>query len=204
MNLLIATRNPHKLEEIHAILDLPGIDLVSALDFPELPDVIEDGATLEANAVKKAVSLALATGLWSMADDTGLEVDALNGEPGVRSARYAGEPTDYAANNRKLLQALEPHANRAARFRTVIALADPTGRAQIVEGICPGTIATAPRGTGGFGYDPLFIPDNETRCFAELTNDEKNRISHRGRALHAAATTWSDQLRALAATPPPA
>jgi len=196
MKLLIATRNPHKLEEICAIFDLPHLEIVSALDYPDIPDVVEDGATLEANAVKKAVTLSLETGLWSLADDTGLEVEALDGAPGVRSARYAGEPVDYAANNRKLLEALAGQPNRAARFRTVIALSEPSGRAQIVEGICEGHIAESPRGTNGFGYDPLFVPAGETRRFAELTAAEKNILSHRARALAAAQEKWSNLLGA--------
>ena len=190
MQLLIATRNAHKLEEIRQIFDVPGLQIVSAFDFPDVPDVIEDGATLEANAVKKAVELALATGLYALADDTGLEVRALDGEPGVYSARYAGEPADYAANNRKLLQALDGIEDRTAQFRCVIALSEPGGRAQYVEGICPGRIATEPRGSNGFGYDPLFVPDGYDRTFAELSSDEKNRISHRARALSEARRTW--------------
>jgi XTP/dITP diphosphohydrolase len=196
MKLLIATRNSHKLEEIRALFAAAGLELASALDFPELPDVVEDGATLEANAVKKAVSLALATGWWSLADDSGLEVEALGGAPGVYSARYAGEPPDDQANNRKLLAALDGRTDRSARFRCVIALSTPEGRAQYVEGVCRGGIVTAPRGTAGFGYDPLFVPDGHQRTFAELTADEKNRISHRGRALAKAREQWSAILEA--------
>ncbi len=199
MKLLIATRNPHKLEEMQQILPAAGIQWVSALDFPEIPDVIEDGKTLEANAIKKAVTLALATGLYALADDTGLEVDALEGAPGVYSARYAGEPPDYAANNRKLLAELASKDSRSAQFRTVIALSDPSGHAQIVEGVCRGEIAESMSGTAGFGYDPLFVPEGETRTFAEMSADEKNRISHRGRALRAAMGAWGEQLIQLAA-----
>ncbi len=188
--LVLATRNQHKLEEFEAILGTGEFEWVSALDFPDIPEVIEDGETLEANAVKKAVTLALATGLRALADDTGLEVSALDGAPGVYSARYAGEPPDYAANNRKLLDALADVDDRRGRFRCVIALAEPDGRAQYVEGICAGTIATAPMGEGGFGYDPLFIPDGEQRTFAQMSAAEKNRQSHRGRALAAARERW--------------
>lgn len=195
MKLLFATRNRHKLGEIKEIFGLPGLDMVSALDFPEIPEVIEDGDTLEANAVKKAVTLALATGLTAMADDTGLEVDALNGAPGVYSARYAGEQADYAANNRKLLAELEGVTDRRARFRCVISLAEPSGRAEYVDGTCAGHIAHSPRGDNGFGYDPLFIPDGFDRTFAELSADEKNRISHRGRALAQARAIWSSALK---------
>lgn len=191
MKLLIATRNAHKLREIREIFDIPGLEIVSALDYPEIPDVVEDGETLEANAIKKAVTLARETGLWSMADDTGLEVAALNGEPGVYSARYAGGDASYADNNRKLLGALDGALDRSAQFRCVMALADPAGDAQIVEGVCRGRIADAVRGDGGFGYDPLFVPDGFDRTFAELSAEEKNRISHRGRALAEARHAWS-------------
>lgn len=198
MKLLIATRNPHKLEEMQQMLPASGVEWVSALDFPDVPDVVEDGETLEANAIKKAVTLALATGLYALADDTGLEVDALDGAPGVYSARYAGEPPDYAANNRKLLTELASHTSRSAQFRTVIALSDPSGHAQIVEGVCRGEIAESLSGTAGFGYDPLFIPEGENRTFAEMSADEKNRISHRGRALQAAMEAWGEWLIQLA------
>ncbi len=204
MKLLIATRNPHKLEEIREIFDLPGLDIVSALDYPEIPDVVEDGETLEANAVKKAVTLALATGLHALADDTGLEVDALHGAPGVYSARYAGEHADYAANNRKLLAALNETDNRNAQFRCVIALAEPDGRAQYVEGVCRGAIARAPRGENGFGYDPLFVPEGHERTFAELASAEKHRLSHRGRALTEARRAWSERLAPEPEKPNPA
>ena len=194
MNLVIATRNRHKLEEIRAILGRPGLVLVSALDFPEVPDVEETGTTFEENAALKARALAAATGHPALGDDSGLEVDALDGAPGIYSARYAGEPVDYAANNRKLLAALHGVANRRARFRTALALVLPDGALHLVEGRCEGVIADAPRGTEGFGYDPLFIPDGESRTFAEMPAAEKNRMSHRARALAAAANAWSTLL----------
>ncbi|HMP73031.1 MAG TPA: RdgB/HAM1 family non-canonical purine NTP pyrophosphatase [Kiritimatiellia bacterium] len=190
MKLLIATRNPHKLEEIKAIFPLPGLHLVSALDFPDLPDVVEDGLTLEANAIKKAREWHAATGLPALADDTGLEVDALGGQPGVWSARYAGEPVDYHANNRKLLHELQHAPTRTARFRSILALAGLSATILTVEGRVEGTMATAPRGTHGFGYDPLFIPEGHTRTFAEMTGPEKNQLSHRARALAAAHRAW--------------
>lgn len=196
MKLVIATRNRHKLEEIRAIFDVPGLEIASALDYPEVPDVEEDGATFEANAVKKAVALARATGHWAMADDSGLEVDALEGAPGVYSARYAGEPVDYAANNRKLLKALEDTADRRARFRCVIALADPDGKARTVEGRCEGTIAREERGRRGFGYDPVFVPEGHAETFAEMAAEAKNAISHRGRAVRAAQAAWGGLLAA--------
>ena len=195
MKLLIASRNPKKLEEIRAILDIPGLDLVSALDIPDAPDVDEDGATFQENAIKKAVTLARATGLWTLADDSGLEVDALNGAPGVYSARYAGEPVKYEANNRKLLAALMGEANRRARFRCVIALSSPDGDARTVEGACEGSILEVLRGRRGFGYDPLFVPDGWRETFAEMDEAEKNRISHRGRALARARQAWGDLLK---------
>jgi XTP/dITP diphosphohydrolase len=198
MDLIIATRNAHKLEEIQAILGRTGLVIGSALDFPDLPDVEETGSTFEENAALKALALATATGLPALGDDSGLEVDALDGAPGIYSARYAGEPVDYAANNRKLLAALNRSTNRRARFRTALALARPNGTLLYVDGRCEGVIATAPRGTAGFGYDPLFIPDGETRTFAEMPAAEKNLISHRARALAAAAIAWADTL-----SPPP-
>jgi XTP/dITP diphosphohydrolase len=194
MKLLIATRNRHKLEEIRAILALHGVACVGLGEIPDAPEVVEDGDTFEANAIKKAASLARVTGLWTLADDSGLEVDALDGDPGVRSARYAGEPSDDGANNRKLLAALANHTNRRARFRCVIALADPGGHVRTVSGACPGVILTSPRGRAGFGYDPLFVPDGADRTFAELDAATKNRISHRARALQEAVTAWADVL----------
>lgn len=194
MKLVIATRNQHKLEEIRAIFHVPGLEVASALDFPDVPDVVEDGVTFESNAIKKAVTLARATGLWAMADDSGLEVDALGGAPGVYSARYAGEPVSYKANNEKLLRELAAAPSRAARFRCVIALSDPAGRAETVEGRCEGAIASAERGAGGFGYDPLFIPEGHRQTFSEMPSAAKNAISHRGRALAKAADAWGRML----------
>lgn len=191
MKLLIASRNAKKLKEIKSILQVPGLELVSAADVPGAPDVEEDGTTFEENAGKKAATLAKATGLWALADDSGLEVDALGGAPGVYSARYAGEPTKYSANNRKLLKALAGETNRRARFRCVIALASPQGEVKTVEGACEGVIADAPRGRKGFGYDPLFIPEGHALTFAEMDAADKNRISHRGRALAKADAEWS-------------
>ena len=189
--LLVATRNPKKLREIQEILGASGMTLLSVADVAgDLPEVVEDGDTFEANAIKKAVTLARASGLLTLADDSGLEVDALGGAPGVYSARYAGEPSCDTANNRKLLGALEGASDRRARFRCVIALAVPDGRAATVDGRCEGRIADAPRGEGGFGYDPLFIPDGHARTFAELGSDVKHRISHRGAALRAAVKAW--------------
>lgn len=191
MKLLIATRNAHKLDEIRAILSRPGLTLVGVAEHGRpLPEVVEDADTFTGNALKKARTLCAASGLWTLADDSGLEVDAIDGAPGVYSARYAGEGAGDAANNARLLRELDDVEDRRARFRCVLALAAPDGRDWTVEGCCEGRIARAPSGTGGFGYDPLFHPDGGTCSFAELTPAEKNRISHRARALAAAAREW--------------
>jgi XTP/dITP diphosphohydrolase len=194
MKLVLATRNKHKLEEIESIFNFRGLEISSAFDYPEIPDVVEDGDTLEANAIKKAVTLARALNCWALADDSGLEVEALDGAPGVYSARYAGEEVSYAANNVKLLAELADKPNRAAAFRTVIALSDPAGNTRTVEGRCDGVIIDTCRGECGFGYDPLFVPEGYERTFAELDSTEKNRISHRARALKAAELAWADLL----------
>jgi len=170
-NLLLATRNPGKIGEITALLE--GI-----------PEVDEDGKTLEENALKKARLAFAATQYPSLADDTGLEVFALQMAPGVRSARYSGEDATYEMNNEKLLSALAgvPAQERKARFRCVVAFVDK-GTEHVAEGICNGMIAGACRGEEGFGYDPLFIPDGYPLTFAELSREVKNSISHRARAL---------------------
>ncbi|MBU0676726.1 MAG: XTP/dITP diphosphatase [Verrucomicrobia bacterium] len=201
MKLLIATRNRHKAEEILQIFNVPGLEVVTALDFSDLPDVEEDKDTFEGNAIKKAVAMAKNSGLWAMADDSGLEVDALGGEPGVYSARFAGEPVDYDANNAKLLIALAGVENRTARFRCVVALSDPDGNVKTVEAKCEGLIDFYPKGDQGFGYDPLFIPEGKTQTFAELPPEEKHAISHRGRALQKAHEQWADTLRSLTLGP---
>ena len=194
MKLLIASGNKHKVEEIRAILAAPDREFLSLGDVPSLPEVVEDGATFAENALKKARALSDATGLWALGDDSGLEVDALDGAPGIYSARYAGIHGDDAANNRKLLAALHGNTNRGAQFHCAIALAAPDGRHWIVDGICRGTLLAELRGTGGFGYDPLFVPDGDKRTFAELPPSEKNAISHRFRALHALRPLLNTQL----------
>lgn len=194
MKLLIATRNADKLEEIRAIFAVPSLELVSMNDYPDLPQVVEDGPSFDVNAIKKAVTMAFATKLWTMADDSGLEVDALHGAPGVCSARYAGRPVSYEANNTKLLKELENVTNRKARFRCAVALSSPAGRAQVVEEKCEGLIVDSPRGSNGFGYDPLFMPDGYNQTFAEMESDVKNRISHRASALNLARKVWGDFL----------
>lgn len=196
MKILLATRNTHKVTEIRQIFaPLTNLTLLSADECPGLPaEVEEDADTFEGNALKKARTLCDASGLWTLSDDSGLEVLALHGAPGIYSARYAGPGCTYAENNRKLLQALEGVSDRRARFRCVIALCAPDGRQWTVEGICNGEIGYEPKAGGGFGYDPLFIPEGYDRTFAELDPAVKNRISHRGNALRKAFEAWRDLL----------
>jgi XTP/dITP diphosphohydrolase len=184
--LVVATRNKGKLNEITSILASLNVEVVSVLEFPSAPEVEETGSTLEENAFIKAQSVFDATGLPSLADDTGLEVHSLDMHPGVRSARYAGEAVTYADNNRKLLEALRGKTGRErrAQFRCVAAfVADDCKKS--AEGICAGSIIDDPRGSGGFGYDPLFVPDGYSKTFAELPADIKNQISHRALAFKA-------------------
>ena len=183
---MLATRNRDKCAELAALLGDLGIRLRTLDDFPEVPDVTEDGETCEANAVKKASAVARHTGLPAIADDTGLQVEALGGRPGVHAARYAGETVSYADNWRKLLRELEgvPREQRRARFITVAAVARPSAeKVEVVEGVLEGFIAEAPVGTQGFGYDPVFYVPELGKTLAQLTSDEKNRISHRARAV---------------------
>ena len=195
MKLLVATRNKHKLEEIRQIFSMPGLTLLAADEVDGIPaDVVEDADTFEGNALKKALELGKASGLWTLADDSGLEVDALDNAPGVYSARYAGEPCSYPANNTKLLRELNGISNRRARFRCVIALRAPDGREWTVEGRCEGCISEVSHGTNGFGYDPLFVPDGHSQTFAELDSATKNSLSHRGHALRKAAMEWKSML----------
>jgi len=178
--LVCASANPDKVAEIEAILG----DLVELVPRPpDVPDVVEDADTLAGNARLKAVAICDATGLPAVADDTGLEVAALGGAPGVRSARYAGEGSSYAANRAKLLAELGDGGDRAAAFRTCVLVRWPDGRELVADGVCAGTITHDERGDGGFGYDSIFVPDDgDGRTFAEMTDDEKHAISHRGRA----------------------
>lgn len=183
--LVAATANPHKLAEIAAILG----SSVELLPRPSgLGEIAEDGDTLEANARLKATAVCSHTGQPAVADDTGLEVAALGGAPGVRSARYAGEHADDTDNRIRLLAELEGVADRSARFRTVAVVVFPDGRELLAEGTVSGTIASAPQGDHGFGYDPVFVPDGgDGRTFAEMSADEKNAVSHRGRAFRSLA-----------------
>ncbi len=181
MKIVFATNNAHKLAEVRAVLG-EGFELVTLREVGITEDIPETGATLEENASQKARYVYERTGLDCFADDTGLEVEALRGAPGVRSARYATDGHDFAANNRKLLDELQGEDNRRARFRTVISLIRG-GEEQRVEGIVRGSIALSEAGCGGFGYDPLFIPEGYDVTFAEMSANEKNSISHRGRAV---------------------
>ncbi len=183
--LVVGTRNAGKLAEIRRLLaDFP-VEAASLDAWPDAPEVEEDGDTFEANACKKALETARAIGEWVAADDSGLEVDALGGAPGVRSARYAGDPKDDEANIAKLLQELRgtPPEERGARFRCVVALASPARVELVAEGACEGRIVEPPRGSNGFGYDPVFFYEPLGKTFAELSPEEKNAVSHRGRAL---------------------
>ena len=182
--LVLATRNRHKVIELVALLRDLGITIRSLDEFPDAPDVVEDGATCEANAIKKARAIAEFTGLPAVADDTGLEVDALGGRPGVYAARYAGEDATYDDNCRKLLRELTgvPRERRTARFLTVATLALPSGEVRVAQGILDGTIAEEASGTVGFGYDPVFFVSELGKTLAQISADQKNTISHRAKA----------------------
>ncbi|MEK6726074.1 MAG: XTP/dITP diphosphatase [Deltaproteobacteria bacterium] len=187
MELVVATKNEGKVREFRKIMrDLP-VEIVSLKDFPDLPDIIEDGRTFEENALKKARALAIFTKDVAIADDSGLVVDALSGSPGVLSARYSGEGATDLKNNLKLLTDLKeiPAKDRGAAFRCAIALVAPNDFEEVVIGECRGSIGFEIRGNEGFGYDPLFIPDGFDKTFAELGMEIKNRISHRFRAIKA-------------------
>jgi XTP/dITP diphosphohydrolase len=195
VRLVLASANPDKAREISALLSSAARDVELLPRPPEVPDVVEDGATLRDNARLKARALAAATGEAAVADDTGLEVDALGGAPGVFSARYSGEGATYESNVAKLLSELArvgaTGADRRARFRTVALVAWPDGAELAAEGVVEGVIAEEPRGSAGFGYDPVFVPlgpGTDGRTFAELSADEKAAVSHRGRAFRALAT----------------
>lgn len=196
--LLIATTNPGKFREFTDLLGGLPIRLKSLADFPGAPDVPEDGATYTANAVHKALTVARWSGCAVLADDSGLEVDALGGAPGVHSARYAGPAQDSAANIAKLLAALQtlPLEQRTAHFRCVIAVARPDGATLISEGTCDGLVVDAPRGTAGFGYDPVFFYPPLGRTFAEISAAVKNRLSHRAQACGHLRPQLLDFLRA--------
>ena len=181
MRIVCASANPHKVEELARMLP-SWVDLVARPS--DIGDIDEDAPTLEGNAIIKAVEIANHASEWAIADDTGLEVEALNGAPGVRSARFAGEHATDAENRALLLAKLDGVTNRSARFRTVVALVSSKGDIHFVGGECAGTIAESERGDSGFGYDSLFIPtDGDGRTFAEMSGAEKDAVSHRGRAI---------------------
>jgi XTP/dITP diphosphohydrolase len=183
MELVLATRNRKKIEEIRRITEGLEVRVFTLDDFPGCPDVEENGTTFEENAVVKAVTVAKYTGIPALADDSGLEVSALNGAPGVRSARYAGEGADDAKNVQKLLESLHGVKERNARFACCIALAYPDGPVNTFLDYAEGIIGTGPKGDNGFGYDPVFFPKGYDRTFAEMRDEEKDSLSHRGKAL---------------------
>jgi XTP/dITP diphosphohydrolase len=185
IDVVIATRNSGKLREIRQILAPLGLRILSLRDFPEIPEILEDGQTFAENAVKKATAVASRTGRMAIADDSGLTVDALEGRPGVFSSRYAGENATDADRYNKLLQEMAhvPKGRRGAAFICALAVASREGKVELVEGECRGEIASSPRGVQGFGYDPVFFLPELEKTMAEVEPEVKNRISHRARAL---------------------
>lgn len=181
--LVLATTNPGKTREIQEMLKGYNVDIKNLSDFGPIPEVVEDGDTFDDNAYKKASFTAKILGYPAIADDSGLCVDALDGAPGVYSARYAGENATDAQNVEKMLKALKDETNRRASFKCVISIAVPTGAALTYEGECQGEITHSPAGDNGFGYDPLFYYPEFDKTFAQLTMDEKAQVSHRGKAL---------------------
>jgi len=189
MDIVLASRNPGKVAELKRLLEHLTVNVLSLEDFDDIPEVIEDGDTYEENALKKARAVHEITGKIVLADDSGLEVDALQGRPGVRSARFGGEGlTDYE-RSMKLLDGIKeiPDEERGATFQCRLAIVGSGGLEKVVSGSCRGSIIHTPRGGSGFGYDPIFLPFEYNHTFAELSPDIKNRISHRGRALEKAA-----------------
>jgi len=185
MELVVATRNKDKLREIKALLKELPVEIFSLDSFKDVPDVVEDGRTLEDNAIKKAVQVSKFLKKFTVADDSGLVLEYLNGDPGVCSARYSGEGATYKSNNEKLLRFLKgvPLAKRKACFKCVIAVADKGRVIGTAEGVCSGKICFTLKGDNGFGYDPIFIPDGCKKTFAEMDPARKNEISHRNKAL---------------------
>jgi XTP/dITP diphosphohydrolase len=198
MRIVIATSNQHKMRELKELLKDFDVQLLSLTDFPDCQPVVEDGESFAENALKKAQTVCAYTGLLTIADDSGLEVDCLEGRPGIFSARYAGEGADDRKNYEKLLQEIKGFApeKRGARFRCVLAIAAPSGRHRIVDGEYRGFIITEPRGENGFGYDPVFLDTTSGLTFAEMTAEHKNQISHRARALHELVKILPDFLNA--------
>jgi len=196
MELVVATRNEDKLREIKALLKGLPVNVFSLNSFEGVPDVIEDGSTLEENARKKAVQISRFLKKFAVADDSGLEVEFLNGDPGVYSARFSGKGATYKSNNEKLLRLLKdvPPAKRKACFKCVIAVADKGRIIGIAEGGCSGKIGFESKGDNGFGYDPVFIPDGYKKTFAQMGAVQKNKISHRSKALSKAKNIISKYL----------
>ena len=190
MKFVLATHNPGKIQEMQAILSQLGVEVVSPAELGVDVDVEETGETFAENAMLKAKAICAAAGLPAIADDSGLCVDALNGGPGVYSARYGGEGLDDVGRTRLLLQNMRGQTTRAAHFACAIACAFPNGDTLTAEGRCDGAVAFAPMGQGGFGYDPVFLVPEKAKTFSQMTAEEKNEISHRGRALR----TFSEKL----------
>jgi len=199
MKLLLATRNRNKVVEMQHALEGTGWRVKMLSDIAGAPDVVEDGTTFQENALKKARSAARFSKLWTLAEDSGLEVDALGGEPGVRSARYAGEGASDVDRIRKVLDRLAsvPDERSTARFRCVMCLIDQAGNENCFEGRCEGRIAQSARGSSGFGYDPIFIPDGYDQTFAELGLGVKSKISHRARAMQQVISFLRNQVHEL-------
>ena len=198
--IVLATRNQHKVAELRRILEGSGldVDLIGTQEFPDLPEVAETGSSFAANALLKARDVAHRTGLIAIADDSGLCVDALNGMPGIFSARWAGQHGDDRANLELLLAQLAdvPSPRRGASFHCAAAVATPQGEERVVEGVLDGGVIEQPRGSNGFGYDPIFVPRGYVLTTAELTPQEKDAISHRGQAFRALVPVLSDLLDA--------
>ncbi|WP_417911629.1 XTP/dITP diphosphatase, partial [Candidatus Electronema sp. TJ] len=197
--IVLATSNENKVKELRALLKDVAVDIRCLKDFGPMPEAVEDGTTFEENAYKKALHYARILGLPALADDSGLSVDALDGAPGVYSARYSGEKASDWDNCEKLLREMEGRSNRAARFECVLSLAVPHGPALTWEGRCEGRITEQRRGETGFGYDPVFLYEDFGRTFAEVSMEEKSQVSHRGRAMREFAAeidrvlTWLNQ-----------
>lgn len=192
MKIILATTNQGKVKELIKLLENSNLEILTLKDFPEIPEVIEDGNTFEENALKKAKTIFDLTGLTTIADDSGLEVDYLNGQPGIYSARFAGEDCITENNNNKLLEMLldVPYEKRNAQFKCVIAIVG-NNLVKTFSGICKGIILESPKGSNGFGYDPLFFYEPEQKTFAELSSDIKNTISHRANAFKQLKDNWS-------------
>ena len=193
--LVLATTNQNKVKEFKQFVSGFPVEVKSLADFGPLPDVVEDGQTFDENAYKKAHHYAKVLGLPAIADDSGLVVDALGGAPGVYSARYAGENATDQENCEKLLKELGTEQNRSAHFVCVLSIAVPSGPALTYEGTCNGTILTQKRGSGGFGYDPLFYYQPLKKSFAELSMEEKNKVSHRGKVLAELSSEFDKVMR---------